>query len=179
MSPNFTNMACGQQCKRIFKVFFKHRFRSKRNGVIEIDISGEERELLKNLIAQLRELVLSTSSEGQLDPSIRRLFPAAHAENQELEREYQKTMRDQLLEKRLSNLDTVELSLFDKELEPETLSAWITIINDLRLVLGTHLDVSEEEELSLADPNSPDHQQRAIYHYLSHLLGELVDVASI
>ena len=160
-------------------MFFKHRFRSKRNGVIEIDISGEERELLKNLIAQLRELVLSTSSEGPLDPSIRRLFPAAHAENQELEREYQKTMRDQLLEKRLSNLDRVEQSLFDKELEPEALSAWITIINDLRLVLGTHLDVSEEEELSLADQNSPDHHQRAIYHYLSHLLGELVDVASI
>ena len=80
--------------------------------MIEIDISGEERELLKNLIAQLRELVLSTSSEGPLDPSIRRLFPAAHAENQELEREYQKTMRDQLLEKRLSNLDRVEQSLF-------------------------------------------------------------------
>ena len=72
----------------------------------------------------------------------------------------------------------VESTLRDEELSPETLIAWITSINDLRLVLGTHLDVSEDDEPTFRDENDQEQQQRAIYHYLSHLLGELVDVAN-
>ncbi len=169
---------CGRQCRRTHSVNFGRRFRSNRNGFVEIKIADEERRLIAELIEQLRELVLSTSTEGSVDPSIRRLYPTAYVEDVEQELKYQRLMRDQLLERRLAHLDVVESTLQDEELSPETLIAWITSINDLRLVLGTHLDVSEEEEPTFVSENDPEQQQRAIYHYLSHLLGELVDVAN-
>ena len=157
---------------------FDRRFRAKRNGSIEINITAEERQLIADLVEQLRELVLSTSPEGSVDASIRRLYPTAYVDDPEHEQEYQRLMRDQLLERRLGHLDVGEATLQDRELTPETLTAWITSINDVRLVLGTHLDVSEDEEQTFAPSSDPDQQQRAIYQYLSHLLGELVEVAS-
>ena len=157
---------------------FGWRFRTKRNGFVEIRVADEERQLIAELIEQLRELVLSTSPEGSVDPSIRRLYPTAYVEDAEREHKYQRLMRDQLLERRLAHLDVVESTLLDEELSAEALIAWITSINDLRLVLGTHLDVSEDEEPTFADENDPKQQQRAIYDYLSHLLGELVDAAN-
>ena len=156
---------------------FGRRFRTKRNGFVEIRIADEERQLISELVEQLRELVLSTSPEGSVDPSIRRLYPTAYVEDVEQEQKYQRSMRDQLLERRLANLELVESTIQNEELSPEILTGWITTINDFRLVLGTHLDVSEDEEPSLEGENDSQQQQRAIYHYLSHLLGELVDAA--
>ncbi|MDP7067000.1 MAG: DUF2017 family protein [Acidimicrobiales bacterium] len=158
-------------------MLFDRRFRAKRNGSVEINITDEERRLIADLVEQLRELVLSTSPEGSVDDSIRRLYPTAYVDDPEHEHEYQRLMRDQLLERRLGHLDVVEATLQDRELSSESLTAWITSINDVRLVLGTHLDVSEDEEPTFAASNDPDQQQRAIYQYLSHLLGELLDVA--
>ena len=151
---------------------------TRRTGV---SIKWQQRET--SLLADLeRERAqngrLSTSPEGAVDPSIRRLYPTAYVEDAEQEHKYQRLMRDQLLERRLAHLDVVESTLRDEELSPETLIAWITSINDLRLVLGTHLDVSEDDEPTFRDENAQEQQQRAIYHYLSHLLGELVDVAN-
>ena len=159
-------------------MFFDRRFRVKRNGNVEIKITEDERQLLSSLIEQLRELVLSTAPEGAVDPSLRRLYPAAYANDDQHEVEYQRSMRDQLLERRLSHLDAVETTLNDPELNQETLNYWIMSINDLRLVLGTHLDVSEEDEPNFLDDDDPQQHQSAIYHYLSHLLGELVEVAN-
>jgi hypothetical protein len=159
-------------------MFFDRRFRLKRNGNVEIKIAEDERQLLSSLIEQLRELVLSTAPEGAVDPSLRRLYPAAYANDDQHEVEYQRSMRDQLLERRLSHLDAVETTLNDPELNQETLNYWIMSINDLRLVLGTHLDVSEEDEPNFLDDDDPQQHQSAIYHYLSHLLGELVEVAN-
>ena len=157
---------------------FDRRFRTKRSGIVEIKITEDERSLLADLIDQLRELVLSTSPEGDVDPALRRLYPTAYADDAQHEAEYQRLMRDQLLERRLSHLDVVENTLNDQELNQESLSSWIMSINDLRLVLGTHLDVSEDEEPRFLDDDDPKQHQSAIYHYLSHLLGELIEVTS-
>ena len=40
---------------------------------MEVKIGEEERQLIGDLIDQLRELRLATSPEGNLDPSLRRL----------------------------------------------------------------------------------------------------------
>ena len=86
---------------------FNRRFRTKRSGIVEINITEDERSLLADLIDQLRELVLSTSPEGEVDPALRRLYPTAYADDVQHEVEYQRSTRDQLLERRLSHLDVV------------------------------------------------------------------------
>ena len=80
---------------------------------MEVKIGEEERQLIGDLIDQLRELLLATSPEGKLDPSLRRLYPTAYVEDVRHEQEYQRSARDQLLERRLSHLDVVESTLND------------------------------------------------------------------
>ena len=49
------------------------------------------------------------------------------------------------------------------------------VLNGLRLLLGTRLDVSEEDEF---DPDAPEAPQRALLAWLGFLLEEAVGSAS-
>jgi hypothetical protein len=48
------------------------------------------------------------------------------------------------------------------------------VLNDLRLVLGTRLDVTEEMDFDL-DPSDPSAAELAVYAYLSWLQEQLVE----
>jgi len=54
-------------------------------------------------------------------------------------------------------------------------NSWLGAVNNLRLVLGTVLDVSEELEIGELPEATPDVEAYALYAYLSSLLGEMVD----
>jgi hypothetical protein len=46
-------------------------------------------------------------------------------------------------------------------------------VNDLRLVLGTRLDVTEDmDDIELDDPRAPAFH---VYHYLTYVLSEIVN----
>ena len=159
-------------------MLFKKRFKKDHQNNLEIRISEDERHLLGDLINQLREVLLSTSAEGSVEASIRRLFPTAYNDDPKEDAEYQRLMRDQLLEQRLQQLDRVEDTLKAEILDDEQTTSWLTVINDLRLVLGTKLDVSDNDNFSPGDPDSPDNQSFAVYHYLGYLQGEFVEALS-
>ena len=81
-------------------------------------------------------------------------------------------VHDELLEKRLAAVDLVEETASATSLTEDQLTAWMGAINDLRLVLGTRLDVTEEQDSpSLDDPQAPAF---AVYQYLTFLLAEIV-----
>jgi hypothetical protein len=148
---------------------FRRRVSRTKHGTYALRLPGPERELLADLVDQLRELLVVTTD----DPSVRRLFPTAYHEDPERDREYQQLVRDELLERRLSALAVVEATAQADELDEDQLSGWLTSLNDLRLVLGTRLDVTEEQaEISEAHPDAP---AMAVYGYLSVLLGDVVD----
>jgi hypothetical protein len=122
-------------------------------------------------VAQLRDLLLADE-----DPNLRRLYPTAHVEDGRLDAEYQSLVHGSLVEGRLAALDTLEATLGEKTLTDEQLGCWMGAVNDLRLVLGTRLDVSEEDHE--IDPDAPDGPARVVYHYLGWLLEEIVSVLS-
>src|SRR5690606_41096726 len=64
-------------------------------------------------------------------------------------------VRDELLEKRFHSLDVLERTVEGGEVDEETLSSWMWALNDLRLVLGTRLDVSEDDDPMDIDPDDP------------------------
>jgi Domain of unknown function (DUF2017) len=147
----------------------RRRVSRTRQGTYAVRLPAPERDLLASLVEQLRELLDVTTD----DPSVRRLFPTAYHEDPERDREYQQLVRDELLERRLAALETVEETAAADELDEHQLTAWLTALNDLRLVLGTRLDVSEDQrELDEDDPDAP---AMAVYGYLSVLLGDIVD----
>jgi len=59
-----------------------------------------------------------------------------------------------------------------ERLDEEQLLAWMGSLNDLRLVLGTRLDVSED--MTGPDPGHPEAALLEIYHYLGFLLEEVL-----
>ena len=83
-------------------------------------------------------------------------------------------MHDSLLERRLATLDQFEATIQATSLDTDQLAAWVGVLNDLRLVLGTILDVSEDDVV--IDPDDEHAASHAIYHYLGLLVEESVEV---
>jgi len=153
------------------------RIRRRSGGVYAVTISDEERELVANLVPQMRDLLVATGGDPAGDPSIRRLFPTAYPDDARRDAEYQQLMRDDLLRTRLEQLEVFAGSVQSEQLTEDELQAWIASINTLRLVLGTRLDVAEDDDLDSIPADEPERTHVAVYHYLGHLLGELVDAA--
>jgi len=150
----------------------KKRFRRTRSGDFDVRLSDEERTLLRNLIPQLRELI--QRGEGD-EPSLRRLRPSAYPDDPDADAEYRSLVYSDLDARRLAGLDTLEATAAETRLSAEQLLIWMGTINDLRLVLGTNLDVSEESDLMPAGPaDDPESQALVVYSYLGWLLEQIV-----
>lgn len=152
----------------------RDRIRRARGGEVKLRLPIEERELLRSLPGQLRQLF------GTDDPSLRRLFPPAYVadEHAEHEAEYQRYMGGDLQDRHIRALDVMEKTVDADTLTDEEAGEWLAALNELRLVLGTRLDVSEEtfdHELEADDPAAPG---LALYSYLSWLQEQLVDALS-
>jgi hypothetical protein len=149
--------------------FDRRWVRRTRSGRYAIALDEEGREVLAALAGQLAGLLEQTTD----DPSVRRLFPTAYHEDPERDREYQQLVRDELLERRLAALQALRATADATELDEAGLSAWMRAINDLRLVLGTRLDVSEEQDD--IDPDDPEAPVHLAYHLLGWILQDVVD----
>jgi Domain of unknown function (DUF2017) len=130
-------------------------------------MSADDREVLRQFVPQFTALL-----EEPSQPALRRLFPPAyadeaHAEHQE---EYQRLMQEDLVERHRAELDLVVSTASAETLSEEELLAWSRALNSIRLVLGTILDVSEEDE-----QRSPATPEEALYGWLTYILGEVID----
>jgi len=148
-------------------------FERGEGGGVELRLSREERSLLAGVVAELRALLEGAPG----DPSLQRLFPPAYDEAED-EDAYRELMGGELLDGRLAALDLVAQTLDQKRLDAEQADAWLRALNDLRLVLGTRLDVQEDtfaEQLRQDDPRAP---ALAVYAYLSWMQEQLIEALS-
>ena len=148
-------------------------FERGEGGGVELRLSREERSLLAGVVAELRALLEGVPS----DPSLRRLFPPAYDEVED-EQAYRELMGGELLAGRLAALEVVAGTLDRERLDAEQADSWLRALNDLRLVLGTRLDVQEDtfaDELRQDDPRAP---ALAIYAYLSWMQEQLIQALS-
>jgi hypothetical protein len=143
------------------------------DGGVELRLTREERALLTGLAGEL--LVLLDGEPG--DPALRRLSPPAYDDEQD-EDAYRELMGGELLAGRREALELIARTAEQERLSLEEADAWLRALNDLRLVLGTRLDVKEDtflEELRPEDPRAP---ALAVYGYLSWLQEQLVAALS-
>jgi len=136
---------------------------------VRLHFGEDEVLLLRELLAELEALLGDPD-----DPAVRRLFPPAHADR-ESEEQYRSLVRDQLVAGRSSALAAMRDTLGRETLSLEEADAWLRVLNDLRLVLGTHLDVTEDIDYEDVDPREPRGRDLAVYGYLSWLLEQLVE----
>ena len=146
----------------------------ERDGAGGVRLRFHEGEVLL-----LRELLgtLEATLDDPDDPDLRRLFPQAH-DDPESEEQYQSLVREQLVDGRLKAAATMRETLRNERLTADEADAWLRALNDLRLVLGTRLDVQEDtfaEQLRQDDPRAP---ALAVYAYLSWMQEQLIEALS-
>jgi hypothetical protein len=136
---------------------------------VRLNLDGHELLLLRELLDELEMLLADPD-----DPALRRLFPPAYADRANDE-QYRSLVRDQLVSGRSKALATVRDTLSRETLDLDEAEQWLRALNDLRLVLGTRLDVTEEIDYEQLDLNDPRGRELAVYGYLSWLQEQLVE----
>ena len=152
------------------------RVKRVRGGRFALRITGAERDVLRSLPGQLRQLM--AGQDAGANPDLRRLFPTAYPDDPEKAAEYDAMVRDDLVAERLAKIDVMERTIDSDRLSEEELLAWLSSINDLRLVLGTRLDVPEDLSELRVPPGDPRAESLALYAYLSILEEDAVAALS-
>jgi hypothetical protein len=147
----------------------RERVKRARNGTYELRLPEVERTVLRSLVDQMRQILTEDA-----DPGLRRLYPTAYPDDEDRDQEYQRLVHDDLQGRRLAAFQVVEDTLDSERVDAEQLAAWMGAVNDIRLVIGTKLDVSEDPSFEIAD-DDPDVQAYAIYTYCSWLLEQIVE----
>ncbi|KAB2363267.1 DUF2017 domain-containing protein [Actinomadura montaniterrae] len=164
-----------------------------RKGVV-VRLEPEEAALVRALMEQLVTLLGDVPGEdGELasvgiaenavkpdDPVLARLFPDAYREDGEAAGEFRRYtemgLRDGKREAARTVLDALKDPGSDIVLDQEQAQIWLRALNDVRLALGTRLDISEEwyEEAEQLDPRDPRTPMFAAYDWLTMLQEGLV-----
>jgi hypothetical protein len=145
----------------------------RRAGAVQVTLSGEEASALAALAAQVATLLADDDAEPESkdadpleamvgmqtdpvaapeDPALRRLLPDAYAD-EAAAGEFRRLMDGELRRQKTEALDdmcgAVEgggESGVKLRLAPQQAEVWLQALNDIRLVLGTRLDVTEDLE---------------------------------
>lgn len=146
-----------------------HGVRALRGGRYRVRLGGEERALLRSLAGELREAIRAG------DEGVARLFPPAYRDDADANAEYERLTRGELASGRLAALEALASTADADELADDDANAWCGALNDLRLVLGGRLGVTEGLYEDGIDPRDPRAEQLALYGWLTWLQAELVD----
>jgi hypothetical protein len=150
-------------------VFFPRQIERGADGGVRLRFNEGEVLMLRELLDELEGLL-----EDPDDPALRRLFPQAH-DDPESEEQYRSLVRDQLVTGRSKAVAVARETLGNETLDTDEADAWLRALNDLRLVLGTRLDVTEDLEYENIDLNEPRGRDLAVYGYLTWLQEQLVE----
>jgi hypothetical protein len=158
-------------------------------------LDEQEVAVLRNLVAEVRQMLHGRAEDAPADelslltgirtgPTTRpddrvlaRLLPDFTTEDPELAAGLRSLHEPALIEAKDAAaalvLDTLPAAGGKVELTPEQADTWLAALNDVRLALGTALDVSEDmpDELPSDDPRAP---HIGVYHWLTFVQDALV-----
>lgn len=138
-----------------------------------VTLPDETREALRRLAVQYRALL--REEDPSSDPGVARLFPPAHEDDLLANLEYERVAHDGLLAGRLRNVETLERTTGADFLSEDDLLAWMAVANDLRLVLGTRLEVTEESTARDFAKDPEGRETFELYGFLSALVGVILE----
>ena len=148
----------------------KRTFQLQSDGTFAVNLDPETRQFLVGLANSVEQVV------DRDIPETKRLFPTAYPHDAEKNAGYQIFARDQLIEQRREAAALLRETVENDVLTEEELSQWLGIVNDARLVLGTSLDVSEDDEIDFdeGDIDDPNFDLRLLYEQLGFLVDRMV-----
>jgi hypothetical protein len=150
-------------------------FRTRGDALVA-RLDPAEAGVLGMLLDQLEMLLDSDDAAG--DPVLARLLPEGNRSDAEAAAEYRELTESSLRSGKADDLAMMRASLpdggGDVVLDADQAAAWLRSTNDLRLALGTRLEIAEDTEPP-EDVVDEESQQLAVYYWLTALQGSLVD----
>lgn len=167
----------------------------RRGGALVATLTEREATLLRGLVGQIRELIaarvearphdelaeltgiIAGPTTAPADRVLARLLPDFHREDTALAGGLRSLHEPELLATKDGAvsvvLDTCPARGGRVRLSDEQAQAWLTALNDVRLALGTVLEVTEDmpDELPPDDPRTP---HLAVYHWLTWVQESLI-----
>lgn len=166
------------------------------DGRIAFRLSPAERVILGGYLAGLRDRIApaedAADADGEADgdaaddDSLDAPAPARDAVRTRLDPDaipgdpaasaaFRNLVGRELVQGRLARLDTVAETLDATTLDDAGAAAWLGALNDLRLVIGTELDIRGDDSGEI-DEQDPDAERRLVYAYAAWLQDQLVGV---
>jgi hypothetical protein len=141
-------------------------------GGVNVDIPKDLRELLASLAKQLIELI--DDPDAADDPGMARLFPPASVDDPMETLGFEQLMGEAIRAGKRESAGILRATSENESLSAEETLAWMRSLNDIRLLVGTRLDVTEDTDIEsmLDDPLT----EQAMIVYVA--LSELVEMLS-
>jgi len=147
-------------------------FTRNEGGGIGTRLHRQLRLTLADLCDQLEHLL--TTEHASSDPALARLSPAAYPDDPIQELEFERLLGDELTTGRLSSLRAMRESVNEPVLDEDLSLAWLRTLNDLRLVLGTRLGVTQDDGQDHLEDDAPMAAGFDLYVLLGHVQQELL-----
>jgi hypothetical protein len=150
----------------------------RRGAEVVARLDPAEAGIVGLLLDQLEQLLAAAEDDVADDPVLARLLPDGHRGDPRLAADYRELTESGLRSGKADDLATVRATLLDGggevRLDDDQAQAWLRTTNDLRLALGTRLEITEDTEPPDEVTGEEDHQL-AVYYWLTSLQGSLVD----
>jgi len=178
------------------------RFRRRRSGrgsaapTVGFTVAPTDAVILRGLFDQLAELIappddldqdplaqmvgIGTETEASDDPVLARLFPDAYLDDPKAAGDFRRYTEQSLRERKHAAVELVLATLEEpgreRVLSQDEAAAWLGALNDLRLALGTRLEVTEDIEGQYAALTAEDPRLSMfeVYQWVSYLQETLV-----
>jgi len=171
------------------------------SGGVVLQLTGDDVALLTAWVGELAGLVapdraesadpiaamvgLDASRDRPDDPALQRLFPDGYRDDEAAAADFRRYTEHDLRQAKADRAEVVLESLrarsggTDLVLDADQARAWLGTLNDLRLVLGTRLGITDEEAAEeWPDDDDPRAPALVAYHWLTYLQGTLVEAMS-
>jgi hypothetical protein len=153
-------------------------FRAARGGNVVARLDPAEATVVGLLLDQLEQLLAADAEDVGDDPVLARLLPDGHRGDAQIAADYREMTESALRGGKADDLAVVRATLpvggGDLRLDVDQATAWLRSTNDLRLALGTRLDIRDDTEPPEEITGEED-QQLAVYYWLTAMQGSLVD----
>jgi len=159
----------------------RRRIARAADGRITVLLAPREREILGSLAAELAAEVAAVSGgagehdEGPSDPGLDRLRPDAVAGDRAASDAFRELTGADLEAARQARFATLAATIDRASIDDAEASAWLGAVNDLRLVRGTRLGVTEETGQKPLDEQDPNAGATVLYLWLGWVQEELVE----
>lgn len=147
---------------------------------LRVELGNDEAELLRRLTDELR--LLLEADVPDTDAVKQRLFPAAYQDPDDTE-EFRALTGDDLHAVKIESLRAVTERLgksgpLVSSIPDDETTSWLTLLTDLRLAIGTRMQVDEAKMETELDEDDPEGPAMSVLHWLGWVQESMLSALS-